>query len=317
MSAQRDRDATRPDREGFVLSAPVAGGEVRLGWGPAVGDAAQAAIALREDGAWIDLLEDWLAPVDGLDWRPADEAVDDNDWITATVVGEGRAPRLALPWRLLRALPAPSDELGLHWPALPAELLMARQSLPPEDPGLLEPGSVLLLEDSFAPTWRVQLRRIGEARGRDLLCDGRLAWPADGSSVARPFAIHGGVDGPIHGATDAAIHAASDAAIDATAEAGLEVRMPLAHAVPVPLLLGWHARDTAFAIDAPLTLHLRHHGDEPIAEGHLLPWGRGHALRVVDMPEGDAWLRRLREDHVWPGPPPSEGPSASAHGVHR
>ena len=77
------------------------------------------------------------------------------------------------------------------------------------------------------------------------------------------------------------------------------------------------ALDLRAAIDAPLTLHLRHHGDEPIAEGHLLPWGRGHALRVVDMPEGDAWLRRLREDHVWPGPPPSEGPSASAHGVHR
>jgi hypothetical protein len=259
MSALLQRGAAPAGRSGFELRAWAGGAPVRLSWGDAVGDATGAAVALRDDAAWITALEDWLAPEEGLDWRPADARADEawGDWIHATVAGQGRAPRLALPWRRLRALPAPPDGLGLRWPSLDAELLLTRQPLPPEGLDGLAVGSVLLMEASFSRPWPVALRRLGAAHD-------------DGSDDGNDD----GNDG-CHG----------DGGFD-----GLEVRMTLPDPLPVSVLAGWtgHARrDTPPVLDAPLRLelHLHRRGAAPIclAEGQALPWGRGHALRVTRM----------------------------------
>lgn len=251
--------------DGYALVAATPAGPVRLSWGPAVGNAAQAAVALHALGDWLEQLEDWLAPEQGLDWWPIDDAVYalrqvEVDWISAAVDADADTVIVSLPWPSLRERPEPPDALRLQWPALPAELLLARQPLPPEAPDQIEPGAVLLLEPSFEPAWIVSLRRSGadddSDPGRPLVCDGRLAWPTPVMPPRR----------------------------EAT-RPRLEVRMPLPTPVPVPLLTGWHARDTAFPADAPATLHLitvdGH--DAFIAEGQLLPWGRGHALRMTDV----------------------------------
>ena len=303
MSAAVPPPASHQIDDGYALVAATASGPVRLSWGAAVGNAAQASVALHALGDWLTALEDWLAPDQGLDWWPVDDAGEalqrvDIDWVSAQVVAPGGAGpkeagplRLSLPWPALHALDEPPQALGLHWPSLHAELLLARQPLPPEDPGRLEPGAVLLLEDSFEPAWPVVLRRAshhGEQNGersgdagrgsevhgighdadhgghrgtghdtdlgRPLICDGRLAWPTDSPPRRRP------IPAP-----------------------RLDVRMALPTPVPVPLLTGWHARDTAFPADASATLHLiaADGRDTPLAEGQLLPWGRGHALRIT------------------------------------
>lgn len=254
MSAVLKTEVPPTGRAGFELRARVGCGDtVRLSWGPAVGDATGAAVALRDDAAWIGALEDWLAPEDGLDWRPADAPAyslayrSQGDWVHATVAGQGRAPRLALPWSLLRRLPAPPEVLGLRWPCLDAELLLTRQSLPPESLAGIAIGSVLLMEASFAGSWPISLRRLGD------------------------------VDG----------HGDRDADVDM-----LEVRMTLPDPLPVPVLAGWvvHARhDTPPQLDAPLRLHRCGASDALLAEGHPLPWGRGQAMRITRLPDtGDA-----------------------------
>ncbi len=254
MSALLQRGAAPAGRAGFELIAWTGGAPVRLSWGDAVGDATAAAVALRDDAAWISALEDWLAPQDGLDWRPFKAGEDEawGDWIPATVAGQGRAPRLALPWRTLRGLPPPPEALGLRWPSLDAELLLSRQPLPPEGLEGLVAGSVLLMEASFARPWPVALRRLGD-----------------------------GSDGD-----------AGDAGDDGDTAGLLEVRMTLADPLPVPVLAGWTAharRDTPPVLDGALHLHLCSHLESHrrgaahawLAEGQPLPWGLGHALRVT------------------------------------
>lgn len=257
--------------DGYALVAATPAGPVRLSWGPAVDNAAQAAVALHALGDWLEQLEDWLAPEQGLDWWPIDDAVYalrqvEVDWISAAVDADADSDSdadsvsVSLPWPSLRELPEPPDALRLQWPELPAELLLARQPLPPEAPDQIEPGAVLLLEPSFEPAWIVSLRRSGadddSDPGRWLVCDGRLAWSVPAVPPRRELA-----------------------------RPRLEVRMRLPTPVPVPLLTGWHARDTAFPADSPATLHLitADGRDALIAEGQLLPWGRGHALRMTDV----------------------------------
>ncbi|WP_343640264.1 hypothetical protein [Roseateles sp.] len=261
MSALLQRGAAPAARAGFELIAWADGVPVRLSWGDAVGDATGAAVALRDDAAWISALEDWLAPGDGLDWRPFKAGEDEawSDWIPATVAGQGRAPRLALPWRTLRGLPPPPEVLGLLWPSLEAELLLTRQRLPPEGLEGLVAGSVLLMEASFARPWPVTLRRLGDAHD-------------DGGE-------------------------GDDAGV---LEVRMTLPDPLPVPV-LAGWSGHPCRDTPPVLDGPLHLHLRSHpgshpGSHPdphpgphrrgaadtwLAEGQALPWGLGHALRVT------------------------------------
>lgn len=253
MSAVFGAEDRRAD-SGFELRAWAGDAPVRLGWGAAVACAADAAAALGADAEWIDLLEDWLAPETGLDWQPAEAAKDAGiEWIAA-VVGSGRL-RLSLPWRLIRRLPPPAPGLGLRWPALPAELVLARQPLPPEGLGALAVGGVLLLEDSFTAPWQAVLRRSGDAGGRAALCDGRAVRPVN--EALR----EGGRDGT----------------------PCIEVRATLPARQPVPLLAGWPGEGAPLPLDAPLVLHLLRDGDLPLAEGHPMPWGRGHAMRITRL----------------------------------
>lgn len=270
MSALPHAETPPRGRAGFELRADGPDGPVRLSWAPGVDDAASAAVALRDHADWIAALEDWLAPADGLDWAAAERAPseDGTGWILASADCGGRTASLSLPWPLIRRLPAPPRTLGLRWPALDSELVLARQAFPPEDWSSLAPGSVLLMEDSFAAAWLAMLRRSGDQSGRWLRFDGRSAQldAIENDDGAQP-------------------------------REDLEVRLTLSEPVPVPVLAGWPHEEAGRSLapdpSLPLTLHVRGDGHtaRPVAEGHLLPWGRGHAMRITHLLADPVTLR--------------------------
>lgn len=272
MSAVLDTRDDAPhdsNRDALCMSAVTPHGAVRLLLGAEIESAPQAAIALHRSAAWLDLLDDWLAPVGPLRWAPASWPV---GACLDTIVSEpdGEAPhRLALPWPLLLRLPAPPAELGLRWPAQPAELLLGRQDLPPEGLARLTEGSALLVEASFAAPRLAQLRRVGARLGR--------------------FVRHGG------GMPGGQLWTAGEAAAVEPAPA-LEFHQRIAGELAVECLAGWCALPQPLHLPPRAGLWWQAGGGTPqlLAQGLLMPWGRGEALRIEQVVDAEL-LRQLAQ----------------------
>lgn len=231
--------------------------------GPAT-DALSAAIALQASADWLDGIDDWLAPTHGVDWQPADTPPEGPRLWGRVVDANGATVRaIGLPLPLLRRVEPPPAALGLQWPGVEAVLMLAMQAPPPEGMDGLVEGSVLLLEDSFRPQWPIALRLASAGDHADegvaLCCDGAQAWPA-------PLALPRSAD-------DGGPH--------------LQLTMRLPDTVPLPLLAGWRTSPPGrlrLARSAELQLVDTDEAGRPrirpLARGELIPWGRGHALRV-------------------------------------
>lgn len=271
MSAVLDGAARVDAAPALCMSAASPFGAVRLLLGAEIESAPQAAIALHRSAAWLDLLDDWLAPAGPLRWAatawPPGACLD-------TVVSDagGTAPhRLALPWPLLMRLPAPPAELGLLWPAQPAELLLGRQDLPPEGLARLCEGSALLLEASFAAPRLAQLRRVGARQGR--------------------LVRHGG------GMPGGQLWTASDPAPTEPAQApALEFHQRVGGDLAVECLAGWRALPQPLLLQPRAGLWWQAGGGAPqlLAQGLLMPWGRGEALRIEQVVDAEL-LRHLAQ----------------------
>jgi len=123
--------------------------------------AAEAAVVLDLAGELLDALAAAGVLTDA-PWQ----------WVAATgsLLGSGAQAswrgaevqvRLSLPWAALRALPAAPDVPGLQWHDTLAESLLAQWRLSDQDVAALEPGGLVLLEDTALP----HLRARGEAAG--------------------------------------------------------------------------------------------------------------------------------------------------------
>lgn len=129
--------------------------------------AAEAAVRLAQAEPLLAGLELWLAQAP----RPA--APPEWVWCATPVAppsgaalarwaGVGVGARLALPWALLRRLPAPPPALGLQWSPVAAEQVLATLELSAADRAALEPGGALLLPGSFASGAAAGLRAADE-----------------------------------------------------------------------------------------------------------------------------------------------------------
>ncbi|HSI58232.1 MAG TPA: hypothetical protein VLA16_11800 [Ideonella sp.] len=255
-------------------------GPVRLALHAASADgppcAAQAALRLQASAAWLDVVDAWLAgggsraggqggapapPMDGLDWvwRPRTTAPVEPGAVWVCAAGPlGEGGRLALPWSLLRQLPAPPLSalgLGLAWEPVAAECLLATLDLSEAEEAALEPGGLLLLPASFSSEWRAGLRAPGET-----------------AAAGRPVAWrHGGGVRPTEGPP-------------AMVPPGAwQVCAPLAHAVDPGIVLGWWGGEGCLGL-APAATLTRCDGAAgrgwALAQGRLTPWGQGLGLLV-------------------------------------
>lgn len=275
----------------LCLRADSGLGPLRLLLPAGQGSAAEAAIGLHRAAPWLDLLEDWLAPGQGLRWTPVDRGEDDEHAAPEGCIAAGIRSALAGPagpqalWLDAAALfgrAAPPPALGLQWPAVAAELLLGRQDLPPEDLALLGAGSLLLLEASFAPDWQAWLRgrsdgRPGAGRCLSASADGRWLERAGGQAALAPRA------------------------------GALEFRQALEPPMELARLLGWQALDPQDAPRlqqaAPVTLwwtggERRGQAAREIARGRLLPWGRGQALQISELCDAEL-PARLQAERAW------------------
>lgn len=280
MSAVLDGAARIDAAPALCMSAASPFGAVRLLLGAEIESAPQAAIALHRSAAWLDLLDDWLAPAGPLRWTatawPAGACLD-----TVVSDADGAAPhRLALPWPLLMRLPAPPPELGLRWPAQPAELLLGRQDLPPEGLSRLCEGSALLLEASFAAPRLAQLRRVGARQGR--------------------LVRHAG------GMPGGQLWAPGEAAAAGPGQApALEFHQRVGGELAVECLAGWRELPQPLHLQPRAGLWWQAGGGAPqlLAQGLLMPWGRGEALRIEQIVDAELLrhlaLQRPGAEHAW------------------
>lgn len=277
MSAVLDTAARDDAQTALCMSAATPHGTVRLLLGAEIESAPQAAIALHRSAAWLDLLDDWLAPAGPLRWTatawPAGACLD-----TVVSDADGAAPhRLALPWPLLMRLPAPPTELGLRWPAQAAELLLGRQDLPPEGLARLCEGSALLLEASFAAPRLAQLRRVGARQGR--------------------LVRHGG--GMPGGQLWTPGEAAGEAAVEPVHAPALEFHQRVGGELAVECLAGWREPPQPLQLQPRAGLWWQAGGGAPqlLAQGLLMPWGRGEALRIEQIVDAGL-LRHLAQQQT-------------------
>ncbi|HEY1392780.1 MAG TPA: hypothetical protein VFV25_05365 [Methylibium sp.] len=239
----------------ICFTAATPDGRLRLQCPARARHAADAALALLRCDPLLVALQDWTGlPLDWR-WEPAAAplpAAGPHAWALWRLRDDGL---LALPWSLLRGLPAPPASLAalLQWPALPAVLSISQLRLDGDELSQLEPGGALILPESLLSPWHGLLRAAGE--------------PAEaGIPVALP-------------SPTAPRLAAGDARSIAPPGAGdYEVRLALPDPVPADRLTGWFDGEAlAAGPDAGLW---RHAGAVPLAAGRLMPWGDGWALAI-------------------------------------
>lgn len=226
--------------------------------------AADAAILLHGCEPLLTALDDWAdAP---LAWRwvlaPAAAVRAGADW-------HGGRARLECPWRWLRARPAPEEDAGLAWAALPASLVAARLRLSAEEIDALEPGGALIVPQSLLPSWHGVLRA------------------ADETETIGPVVALAGVAETLPAAPRLAPGFDAAAALAAWGDAGelVELRLDLPGAIAADRLAGW--RDGPIGPAGPLAQLWRcEAGRTParrIACGRLMPWGDGWALAIESL----------------------------------
>lgn len=262
--------AEAPPAGAGAYEAPTADGPLRLALetvsGQPPGCAAEAALRLALAEPLLAALEDWLAmaapPMPAPEWTwcagpagPSDSAA------VARWAGVGVGARLALPWALLRRLPAPPAALAarLQWTPVAAEWVLATLALSEAEREALEPGGALLLVPSFEPDWCARLRAVGE--------------PAPGGLPAL-LDVAGGAACPCPGAEEAAAPTSEDER--------WELRSPLSAPLAPELLLGWRDEPLPLELAQPLLLWRLPPGQAalPWAAGRLIPWGEGQALAL-------------------------------------
>ena len=245
--------------------------------------ACDAAILLDGFAPLLDALDDWsghdaawrwvapgacpLSPATHvwIAWQPPhDDALDP--------IHARSTARLELPWRLLRQLPPPPDELAaqLRWPMLPTVITLSQLRIGCDELQTLEPGGAVLLPESMQPQWHGVLRAAAEApaaRGGVALA---LASPLAPCIAARTATL------PQH------IDARNDGAL------ACEVRLAHAPAVSAERLAGWQAGEFGEpgTMSPSASLWSSGAGSETgasarcLAHGRLMPWGDGWALAL-------------------------------------
>ncbi|HEX6707436.1 MAG TPA: hypothetical protein VF169_21945 [Albitalea sp.] len=257
-----------PSREGtldagtwFVASG--AHGVLRLcafAGAPAPCHAVDAALALHRCEPLLGALDRWLGQ--DLAWRwsetPMPRAASaTHAWVRWTRADAELECMLALPWSLMRSLPAPPEELAscLQWPDVPVMLVVSQCRIDAEELQLLEPGGAVVLAESLQRPWHGVLRAADEP-----------AWPGAGVRVV--------LDPPSTPRLAGSIAARDEA------PGMCEVRVATSRSVSGDRLAGWFT-DEAIGEVGPLAGLWR--CAEPaqwLASGRLMPWGDGWALHI-------------------------------------
>jgi hypothetical protein len=243
------------DAASFTAETPHGAARLRLAAGAR--HAVDAALALHRCDELLCALQAWSGLP--LEWRW--EGTDAPPHSTASQQACAQSPHglLALPWTLLRALPAPDAALAtqLQWPTLPAVLAVSRLRVAADELALLEPGGAVVLPDSLVPAWHGLLRAADE--------------PA---SAGVPVALSS-PDAPVlasRGAFPSAAASGDDSRI------ACEVRLSMPHALAADRLAGWCVDEPLNA--GPCASLWQCAPARPLATGRLLPWGDAWALAI-------------------------------------
>lgn len=227
-----------------------------------------AAMALARAEPWLSVMETWL----GHGLVPNLSSVTDPLLVRgmfthhATLHERASGATVYLPLEVLRSLAPPPHALSVWaWAPLQCEVILDAVQLSESDRRDLRPGALVILPASFCATWQALLRPEGkrcshhsaslhEANGRLLVTrDSALAHPPAGAivSLVRPmaFSLHELMDWPLPAGALPEVHWVTDVSVRIT-----EAASP-----------------TKGAAGAPA---------RPMATGHLMPLGAGHAVRI-------------------------------------
>lgn len=237
--------------------------------------AAEAALVLQRCEALLQGLDDWVG--EEVPWRwntvPAlrvASGTETNAWWRPGADADETAPdvycRVVFPWAWLRGRSAPAGAWTgrLHWPGVPAVLVIARLQIPADELAWLEPGGAVVLPASLKPGWHGVLRA------------------ADEPALA-------GVPVALSTALEARLVKLEAQAADTTPGAGAclcEVRLDVARALPGDHLAGW-CDDVPVDAGPLATLWRCAAVSEParcLAAGRPMPWGEGWALAIESLP---------------------------------
>jgi hypothetical protein len=249
------------------FEATTDAGLLRLSIRKPVRHAADAAIVLADCDPLLGALDAWYGAslnwrwVEGSAARRTGAGLASASWSPAA--GEILpAAVLEIGWTLLRSRPAPSGELAdtLRWARVPAVLAISQQPLGPDELAILEPGGAVLLPESLSVPWRGLLRAAIEP------VHAGAGVPVD---IKSPEVVCGI---PLERREPAPAPAASTH----------EIQIRMAGVVGCDRLAGWSDGDIGpvnpgaglWSCEAPGV------PARCLAQGELMPWGRGWALAI-------------------------------------
>lgn len=239
--------------------------------------AAEAAVVLQRCEALLQGLDDWVG--EEVPWRwntvPAlrvASGTETNAWWRPGADADEAASdvycRIVFSWAWLRGRSAPAGVWTgrLHWPAVPAVLVIARLQIPTDELAWLEPGGAVVLPASLKPGWHGVLRAADEPALAGV--------PVTLSTALEPRLVK--------------LEAQAADAAATTNEAGgflCEVRLDVARALPGDHLAGW-CDDVPVETGPLATLWCCATTSEParcLAVGRPMPWGEGWALAIESL----------------------------------